>query len=107
MPAPIVKLLWLGGGGGGKREEGGGGGDRRCCGMGVGSTVELSFVTLAQRFSSLAHPVVTTAISQCRGFSTNGIHCCRIHIPLISACAYSSKRNNSMHLIKDMCLYDT
>ena len=34
--------LWLGGGGGGGEEEGGGGGDRRCCGMGVGSTVELS-----------------------------------------------------------------
>ena len=48
--------LWLGGGGG--EEEGGGGGDRRCCGMGVGSTVELSFVTLAQCFSSLAHPCI-------------------------------------------------
>ena len=24
---------------------------------------------------------------------------------LISACAYSGKRNDSMHLIKDMCLY--
>ena len=58
LPAPIVMFhvkLWLGGGGGGE-EEGGGGGDRRCCGMGVGSTVELSFVTLAQCFSSLAHP---------------------------------------------------
>ena len=54
LPAPIVMFhvkLWLGRG-----EEGGGGGDRRCCGMGVGSTVELSFVTLAQCFSSLAHP---------------------------------------------------
>ena len=37
---------------------GGGGGDRRCCGMGVGSTVELSLVTLAQCFSSLAHPCI-------------------------------------------------
>ena len=53
--SPHSKVALVGGGGG-KREEGGGGGDRRCCGMGVGSTVELSFVTLAQRFSSLAHP---------------------------------------------------
>ena len=50
-----MKLLGGGGGGGG-----GGVGSLRwgssvLC-MGIGSTVELSFVTLAHCFSSLAHP---------------------------------------------------
>ena len=53
-PHSNVSCETLVGGGGG--EEGGGGGERRYCGMGVRSTVELSFVTLAQCYSSLAHP---------------------------------------------------
>ena len=44
-------FFWGGGGGGGGGEEG----SSVLC-MGVGCTVELSFITLAQCFSLLAHP---------------------------------------------------